>query len=55
MVVGLFVFLLLSRQGPFASLSPLYTVTAMMIAEVFIAAPVIGAITMAEWRRSPGT
>jgi tungstate transport system permease protein len=45
-VVGLFVFLLLSRQGPLGSLSLLYTPTAMIIAEFFIAAPVIAAITM---------
>jgi len=44
--VGLFVFMLLSRQGPFGSLSLLYSSTAMIIAEFFIAAPVIGAITM---------
>ena len=45
-VVGLFVFLLLSRQGPLGSLSLLYTPSAMIIAEFFIAAPVIAAITM---------
>jgi tungstate transport system permease protein len=45
-VVGLFVFLLLSRQGPLGPLSLLYTPTAMIIAEFFIAAPVIAAITM---------
>ena len=45
-VVGLFVFILLSRQGPFGSLGLLYTPTAMIIAEFFIAAPVIAAITM---------
>ena len=45
-VVGLFVFLLLSRQGPLGSLSLLYTPTAMVIAEFFIGAPVIAAITM---------
>jgi tungstate transport system permease protein len=44
--VGLFVFLLLSRQGLLGSLSLLYSQTAMIIAEFFIAAPVIGAITM---------
>ena len=44
--VGLFVFLLLSRQGPLGSLSLLYSSTAMIIAEFFIAAPVVGAITM---------
>lgn len=45
-VIGLFVFLLLSRQGPLGSLSLLYTPTAMIIAEFFIAAPVVAAITM---------
>jgi tungstate transport system permease protein len=45
-VVGLFVFLLLSRQGPLGSLSLLYSPTAMIIAEFFITAPVIAAITM---------
>jgi len=45
-VIGLFVFLLLSRQGPFGSLGLLYSPTAMIIAEFFIAAPVIAAITM---------
>ena len=45
-VVGLFVFLLLSRQGLLGPLSLLYSPTAMVIAEFFIAAPVIGAITM---------
>ncbi len=45
-VVGLFVFLLLSRQGPLGSLSLLYTPTAMIFAEFWISAPVIAAITM---------
>lgn len=45
-VVGLFVFLLLSRQGPLGSMDLLYTPTAMTIAEFFIAAPVIAALTM---------
>lgn len=44
--VGLFVFLLLSRQGPLGSMNLLYTPTAMIIAEFFITAPVIAAITM---------
>lgn len=44
--VGLFVFLLLSRQGPLGSLGLLYTPTAMVIAEFFITSPVIAAITM---------
>ena len=45
-VVGLFVFLLLSRQGPLGSLGLLYSPTAMIVAEFFITAPVIAAITM---------
>lgn len=45
-VVGLFVFLLLSRQGPLGSLGLLYSPVAMIIAEFFITAPVIAAITM---------
>ena len=45
-VVGLFVFLLLSRQGPLGSLGLLYSPTAMIFAEFFITAPVIAAITM---------
>jgi tungstate transport system permease protein len=45
-VVGLFVFLLLSRQGPLGTFGLLYTPMAMTIAEFFIAAPVIAAITM---------
>jgi tungstate transport system permease protein len=45
-VIGLFVFLLLSRQGPMGSLGLLYTPWAMTIAEFFISAPVIAAITM---------
>lgn len=45
-VVGLFVFLLLSRQGPLGSLSLLYSREAMIFAEFYIAAPVIAAITM---------
>ena len=44
--VGLFVFLLLSRQGPMGSFGLLYTPTAMIIAEFFITTPVIAAITM---------
>ncbi len=45
-VVGLFVFLLLSRQGLLGSYSLLYSQTAMIMAEFFIAAPVVAAITM---------
>jgi tungstate transport system permease protein len=45
-VVGLLVFLLLSRQGLLGSLGLLYTPTAMIIAEFFIAGPAVAAITM---------
>ncbi len=45
-VVGLFVFMLLSRQGPLGSFGLLYSIPAMVIAEFFITAPVIAAITM---------
>jgi tungstate transport system permease protein len=45
-VVGLFIFLLLSRQGPLGGLDLLYTPTAMIVAQFFIATPVIAAITM---------
>jgi tungstate transport system permease protein len=46
-VVGLFVYMLLSRRGPLGSLELLFTVPAMIIAQTIIAAPVIGAISMA--------
>ncbi len=45
-VVGLFVFMLLSRQGPLGSLGLLYSRPAMILAEFFIAAPVVAAIAM---------
>jgi tungstate transport system permease protein len=46
-VVGLFVYMLLSRRGPLGSLELLFTVPAMVIAQTIIAAPVIAAISMA--------
>ena len=46
-VVGLFVYMLLSRRGPLGSLEWLFTPQAMIIAQVIIAMPVIAAITMA--------
>lgn len=45
-VVGLFVFMLLSRQGPLGGLGLLYSRPAMILAEFFIAAPVVAAISM---------
>ena len=46
-VVGLFVFLLLSRAGPFGPLELLYTPWAMILAQVIIAGPLVVGITLA--------
>jgi tungstate transport system permease protein len=46
-VVGLFVFLLLSRSGPLGGLGLLYTPAAMMIAQVLLATPLVVGVTMA--------
>ncbi len=44
-VVGLIVYLLLSRSGPFGVLGLLYTPTAMIIAQIIIATPLIASIS----------
>ena len=44
-VVGLIVYLLLSRTGPFGVLVLLFTPTAMIIAQVLLIMPIIGALT----------
>ncbi|MDQ7069619.1 MAG: ABC transporter permease [Rhodobacterales bacterium] len=44
-VVGLFVYLLLSRSGPFGVLGLLFTPTAMIIAQVLIITPLIASIS----------
>jgi tungstate transport system permease protein len=46
-VVGLGVFLLLARSGPLGGLELLYTPTAMIIAQVIIATPVVVGVTLA--------
>ena len=46
-VVGLFVFLLLCRSGPLGSLGLLYTPTAMLVAQVIVATPVVVGVAMA--------
>jgi tungstate transport system permease protein len=46
-VVGLFVYLMLSRQGPLGSLGWLYTPSAMVTAQFVLAAPYVAAITLA--------
>ncbi|WP_353683438.1 ABC transporter permease [Thermodesulfovibrio sp. 3907-1M] len=44
-VVGLFLYLMLSRSGPLGFLSLLYTPTAMIIAQSILAFPIVAAIT----------
>ena len=46
-VVGLVVFLLLARAGPFGGLELLYTPSAMILAQVIIATPLVVGITLA--------
>ncbi|MFV2091652.1 MAG: ABC transporter permease [Hyphomicrobiales bacterium] len=44
-VVGLFVYMLLSRSGPFGVLGLLFTPTAMIVAQVLIITPLIASIS----------
>ncbi|TVR84914.1 MAG: ABC transporter permease subunit [Rhodospirillales bacterium] len=44
-VVGLFVYLLLSRAGPLGTLGLLFTPTAMVIAQVLLITPIVAALT----------
>ncbi len=46
-VVGLAVYLLLSRSGPAGLLGPLYTPSAIILAQVILAGPYIAAVTLA--------
>src|SRR5512134_318920 len=46
-VVGLFVYLLLSRSGPLGFLSLLYTPSAMIIAQSILALPIVAALSHA--------
>jgi tungstate transport system permease protein len=52
-VVGLAVYLMLSRHGPLGSLNLLYTWQAMIIAQFIIAWPVVVALTMAATATVP--
>lgn len=52
-VVGLFVYILLSRQGPLGYLGWLYTPSAMIAAQFVLAAPYVGAITLAAVQSVP--
>jgi tungstate transport system permease protein len=45
-VAGLVIYLLLSRQGPLGVLGLLYTPTAMIIAQISLATPIIAGLTM---------
>lgn len=47
-VVGLVVFLFLSRSGPFGELGWLFTTRAMVIAQVIIATPLVIGVTMSS-------
>jgi tungstate transport system permease protein len=49
-VVGLFVYLMLSRSGPFGSLGWLFTPKAMVVAQSIIAFPLVAGLTMAAVR-----
>ncbi|GAB6182660.1 ABC transporter permease [Thermodesulfovibrio hydrogeniphilus] len=44
-VVGLFLYLMLSRSGPLGFLSLLYTPTAMIIAQTILASPIVASLT----------
>ncbi|MCI0432747.1 MAG: ABC transporter permease [Gemmatimonadetes bacterium] len=52
-VVGLFVYLILSRSGPLGVLELLYTTRAMILAQVVIATPYIAGITLAAIQAVP--
>jgi len=45
-VVGLFVYLMFSRSGPFGALAWLFTPSAMVVAEVIISFPLVAGLTM---------
>jgi tungstate transport system permease protein len=45
-VVGLFVYLMLSRSGPFGVLGWLFTPSAMVVAEIIISFPLVTGLTM---------
>jgi tungstate transport system permease protein len=52
-VVGLFVTILLWRNGAFGALELLYTPTAIIIAQVVIAAPIVTGLTLAAVQQLP--
>ncbi|MGH7475447.1 MAG: ABC transporter permease [Longimicrobiales bacterium] len=52
-VVGLFVYLMLSRQGPLGGLGWLFTPAAMITAQALLAAPYVAGITLAAVQAVP--
>ncbi len=52
-VVGLFLYLMLSRSGPLGFLTLLYTPTAMIIAQIILAFPIVAALTHSAVVRVP--
>jgi len=52
-VVGLFVSIMLWRNGPFGFLEILYTPTAMIVAQAVIATPIVMGITLAAIQQLP--
>ena len=52
-VVGLFVYLLLSRSGPAGGLELLFTPAAMVLAQALLAAPYVAGITLAAVQAVP--
>lgn len=53
-VVGLFVYMLLSRSGPAGNLELLFTPAAMIVAQALLAAPYVAGITLAAVQAVPG-
>ncbi len=49
-VVGLFISIMLWRSGPMGFLNLMYTLTAMIIAQVVIAFPIVAGLTMASFQ-----
>ncbi len=52
-VVGLFISILLWRNGPFGILELLYTPTAIIIAQAIIATPIVAGISLASIQKLP--
>lgn len=52
-VVGLFIYLLLSRSGPLGNLGMLFTPGAMILAQAVLAAPYVAGITLAAVQAVP--